>query len=256
MSPYPYSSLLPEPDSIRLLRLMPHADGVAPIQCELFSYSLQEAGKGTHLYEALSYVWGDQNKTLPISIGKHRFDVTENLHAALLRLRDRSFERIIWVDAICINQGNKEEKEKQIQLMARIYSQAYSVVVWLGEEEDDSDQALEAIVRAGNDRSLSFTNDGTVQRAVIKLLQRKWFRRIWVVEHTIHLQPWNTVLKSGSGAPGSCCRSAHSDCMWSHQSRWICLLLGRGFIAQPVRGLRGLAESYPFCNIPNKGCYL
>jgi hypothetical protein len=231
MSPYPYSSLLPGPDSIRLLRLMPHKDEVAPLRCELFSYSLQEASKGSHLYEALSYVWGDQNKTLPISIGKHRFDVTENLHAALSRLRDRSFERIIWVDAICINQANKEEKEKQIQLMARIYNQAYSVVVWLGEEADDSDQALEAIVRAGNHRGLSFTDDVTVQRAVIKLLQRKWFRRIWVMEHTIHLHPWDTVLKSGSGTPRSCSRSTHSDRMWSHQGRWIRLLLGRGFIA-------------------------
>jgi hypothetical protein len=167
---------------------MPDEDRVAPIQCQLFSYSLREAGKATHLYEALSYVWGDQNKTLPISIGEHRFDVTENLHAALSRLRDHSLERIIWVDAICINQKNEEEKEKQIQLMARIYNQAYGVVVWLGEEANDSDQALDAIVRAGNDRGLSFTDDVTVQRAVIKLLQRKWFRRIWVMEHTIHLQ--------------------------------------------------------------------
>jgi hypothetical protein len=183
ISPYPYSSLLP--DSIRLLRLLPCGNEDAPVQCHLFSYSRLEVSKGNHLYEALSYVWGDETKTLPIFIGKHRFNVTENLHAALSRLRDHSLERIIWVDAICINQGNEEEKEKQIRLMARIYGQAHRVVVWLGKEADDSDVALEAIISAGHDRGLKFTDDTTVQQAVIKLLERKWFRRIWVMAHTL-----------------------------------------------------------------------
>lgn len=181
ISPYPYSSL--SPGSIRLLRLLPQGDENAPIQCKLFSYSQLDVGKLNHLYEALSYVWGDQDKTLPISIGNHRFDVTENLHAALLRLRNSSLERIIWVDAICINQENKNEKEKQIQLMAGIYRHAYSVVVWLGEEADNSDLALEAIISAGNNGDLEVTDNGTVQQAVIKLLERKWFQRIWVIEH-------------------------------------------------------------------------
>jgi hypothetical protein len=96
------------------------------------------------------------------------------------------------VDAICINQRNEEEKEKQIQLMARIYGQAYSVVVWLGEEADDSDVALKAIISAGNDRGLKFTDNATVQQAVIKLLERKWFQRIWVMAHN----PFTTLGNS------------------------------------------------------------
>lgn len=193
ISPYPYSSLLP--DSIRLLRLLPSGNEDAPVQCQLFSYSRQEVSKGSHLYEALSYVWGDETKTLPILIGKHRFDVTENLHAALSRLRDHSLERIIWVDAICINQGNEKEKEKQIQLMARIYGQAHSVVVWLGKEADNSDVALEAIISAGNDRGLKFTDNAIVQQAVIKLLERKWFRRIWVIAHNLFTTLENCTKK-------------------------------------------------------------
>lgn len=95
MSSYRYSSLLPGPDSIRLLRLMPHEDKTAPIQCQLVNYSLQESGGGTHLYEALSYVWGDPKETLPISINKHNLPVTVNLYTALSHLQDRCFERII-----------------------------------------------------------------------------------------------------------------------------------------------------------------
>lgn len=54
--------------SIRLLRLMPHKDKKAPIQCQLFEYPLQELGEGTHLYEALSYVWGSEDNRQPVYI--------------------------------------------------------------------------------------------------------------------------------------------------------------------------------------------
>jgi hypothetical protein len=142
MPQYSYSPLLSGSDSIRLLRLMPHKDETTDIRCELFEYSLQD---GTHLYEALSYVWANPDKKLPIFMHDCSFNVTVNLHAALLRLRNHSMERIVWVDALCIDQANQKEKEHQIHSMAKIYSQANRVIVWLGEAEDNSDQALEAI---------------------------------------------------------------------------------------------------------------
>ena len=182
MSPYCYSSLLPGPDSIRLLRLMPHEDKTAPIQCQLVNYSLQKSGGGTHLYEALSYVWGDPKETLPISINKHDLLVTVNLHAALSHLRDRCFERIIWVDAVCINQADEKEKGHQVKSMAKIYGQANRVIVWLGEATEDSDQALEDIRAAAEREFTGLSNDKTSQKAILKLLERPWFRRIWVRE--------------------------------------------------------------------------
>ena len=186
MSPYCYSSLLPGPDSIRLLRLMPHEDKTAPIQCQLVNYSLQESGGGTHLYEALSYVWGDPKETLPISINKHDLLVTVNLHAALSHLRDRCFERIIWVDAVCINQADGEERGHQVQSMAKIYGQANRVIVWLGEEADNSDQALEDIRVAAEDEFMNSPNNEKSQKAILKLLERPWFRRIWVRERILN----------------------------------------------------------------------
>jgi len=182
MSPYRYSSLLPGPDSIRLLRLMPHEDKTAPIQCQLVNYSLQESGGGTHLYEALSYVWGDPKETLPILIDEHNLPITVNLYAALSRLRDRYFERIIWVDAVCIDQTNEEEKGHQVQSMAKIYGQANRVIVWLGKAADDSDQALEDIRVAAEGEFTNLSNNEKSQKAILKLLKRPWFRRIWVRE--------------------------------------------------------------------------
>jgi hypothetical protein len=188
MSQYCYSPLSSGHDSIRLLRLMPHEDETADIQCELFEYSPQNSC-GNHLYEALSYVWGNPDETLPIFIHEHGFNVTVNLRAALLRLRNHSIERILWVDAICIDQANWEEKGHQIQSMAKIYGQANRVVVWLGEAADDSDLAFEEIRVAGGKKSKS-TNPldcGSIQQAVLALLQRPWFRRIWVWEQTLDI---------------------------------------------------------------------
>ena len=176
-----YSSLPLEPGSIRLLRLMPDKDETALIQCQLFNYSPQESGEWTHLYEALSYVWGDPDKTLPILINEHCFNITVNLYAALLRLRNRSFERIIWVDAVCINQGCKQEKERQIQSMAKICGQANRVIIWLGETADNSDRALEEIRVAPGMKSTNSLNGD----AIPALLQRPWFRRIWVRQQTL-----------------------------------------------------------------------
>jgi hypothetical protein len=182
LSPSCYRSL--SPDSIRLLRLLPHENKNAPIQCQLFDYSLQESGKRMHLYDALSYVWGDSDNPRSIYIGEHDLLVRRNLHAALSHLRNFSLERIIWVDAICIDQKNPEEKEQQIQIMAKIYSQANRVLVWLGEAADNSDQALEEI-RAAGGKAIISSNNETIRSAVLALLQRNWFRRIWVREQTL-----------------------------------------------------------------------
>ena len=185
MSQYHYSSLSLGPDNIRLLRLLPYENDSSErteIRCELFEYTLQDPGKGTHLYEALSYTWGGSDKPRSISINKQNLAVTENLHAALLRLQDRSLERILWIDAICINQENLKEQSQQVQLMAKIYSKATRVLVWLGETADNSDTALERMRIAAENESPDSLNDKTIRQAILALLQRPWFRRIWVSE--------------------------------------------------------------------------
>lgn len=106
--------------------------------------------------------------------------MTQNLHAALARLRYSLFERIIWIDAVCINQNDDREKEQQIQFMAKIYALANRVIVWLGEVAEDSDQALHWIRAAGGTMPQIPLCDGMSQQAVTALLQQPWFRRIWV----------------------------------------------------------------------------
>ena len=170
-----------------MLRLLPSEDENAPLRCQLFNYSLEESDKRTHPYDALSYVWGKSDETRLIFIDKHDLLVTPNLHEALLHLRYCSIERIIWIDAVCINQKDTKEKERQIRFMGKIYGQANRVVVWLGEAADNSDQALEEIrYLAGGKVSTNSSNKETIQKAILALLRRPWFRRIWVREWALN----------------------------------------------------------------------
>ncbi|KAF4620185.1 hypothetical protein G7Y89_g14636 [Cudoniella acicularis] len=186
MPPYRYSSLSHKPNIIRLLRLLPSKDEPENLRCELLEHTLRESDTACHPYEALSYVWGSEKKPKSITIIDDQKDdqelaVTQNLYIALLHLRDHEIPRIIWADAVCINQANKEEKEHQIKFMAAIYAKASRVIVWLGEARDESDRALESIRIAG-EKSVEPSNTELFEQAILQLLERPWFCRIWVLQ--------------------------------------------------------------------------
>jgi hypothetical protein len=105
--------------------------------------------------------------------------ITENLHRALLFLRDPDVPRILWIDAVCIDQSNRAEKALQIPLMTEIYAKATRVIVWLGESYYYSDEVLEDVCMAGESGTASHTG-GPPKDAVSSLLGRPWFQRIWV----------------------------------------------------------------------------
>lgn len=132
---YTYTRLSSTDHSIRLIRLHPDADPEAPIQCSLLDYRMRRTG-GIHLYEALSYVWGNPHDRVLITVNGLYLSITRNLHKALIRLRNSTFDRVLWVDAICIDQTNLEERASQVQLMAEIYASASQVLIWLGEDDE------------------------------------------------------------------------------------------------------------------------
>lgn len=185
MDQYRYSPLS-KPENIRLLQLLPIKEGdPKKLRCQLHEYALQGSDNASHLYEALSYVWGSEEKPQSIIIEDNlELKITQNLYTVLFRLRNYSFPRIIWVDAICINQLEDTEKQYQIPLMAKIYANASNVLVWLGEAEHDSDQALKAIRYAGEASAKHLSHAQSHQYQISKLLQRPWFQRMWVREQT------------------------------------------------------------------------
>ncbi|ETS84342.1 hypothetical protein PFICI_02367 [Pestalotiopsis fici W106-1] len=190
-------STLPE-GHIRLLRLSPHRDKDAPIECELLDYPLLNTDGSCGLYEALSYAWGSSEKPQSITIGEYNVPVTASLHSALRSLRDCFLERYLWADAICIDQGNTKEVNKQVQMMALIYARAARVLVWLGDSTEHSSQAIEHIRVAGEHIQISNeTIDMTSAiPAVAALLKRSWFDRVWVLQEVAAAR--HVVIMCGS----------------------------------------------------------
>ncbi|KAK0671538.1 HET-domain-containing protein [Cercophora samala] len=192
--------------NIRLLHLLPHRDQTGPLACRLLEYPLSStpgespgSSQRSHLYEALSYTWGDSNSNRCISVDSCRMSVTDNLYEALLALRDRQLSRVLWVDAICIDQGNDVEKQEQIGFMADIYSMASRVVVWLGTGEGGGEVALDAISDMAVCKVAGAPFNGEVStEAMLGLLQRPWFNRIWVLQEVAAARAILVVCGSSS----------------------------------------------------------
>lgn len=84
--------------------------------------------------------------TISITFNGHKgYPVTNGLKSALCHLRDETKIVIIWVDALCINQQDNAEKLSQVSSMRYIYSTVRDTCIWLGEEADNSNYAVDLI---------------------------------------------------------------------------------------------------------------
>ncbi|KEF59073.1 uncharacterized protein A1O9_03916 [Exophiala aquamarina CBS 119918] len=92
-------------------------------------------------YVAISYTWGSALMTRPIRVNGRPFYVRLNLWHLLWHLRQRGESRFLWIDALCIDQKNLEERNFHVQLMGNIYDKAVVAIVWLGLPSDDRRQA-------------------------------------------------------------------------------------------------------------------
>ncbi|EFQ34261.1 heterokaryon incompatibility protein [Colletotrichum graminicola M1.001] len=171
-------------------------------------------------YKALSYTWGKPDKSHGIDIGGARLGITASLDTALRHVRKENEPVTLWIDQICINQADAEEKNEQVPLMAQIYSRAELVLVWLGPAADGSDALMECwedIGQAARDLDIeSYLNrerlpllrpilenrnpedpatvrfQALVKRAVpafnslleamIAWNERPWFGRVWTIQ--------------------------------------------------------------------------
>lgn len=139
---------------IRLLYLFPGRDSEM-IECHLRHVSLCE----NPMYEGISYRCGDQNDRTIITCNNKWLSIPKTLAGALRSLRKPEGSRVLWADAICINEADTAEREKQVQLMRIIYSQAQGTLVWLGDAGEGDEQL----------RSLAATTAITVGLAALSL---------------------------------------------------------------------------------------
>lgn len=168
------SALLKSKTDTRLLTLC-KGSGDDPIQCSLATVDLEQNPR----YEALSYCWGPPDNPGQIYLAKRTREVRENLWWALWHLRRGYEDRILWVDALCINQTNVAERNHQVGLMGRIYSQAFGVIVWLGGRADNSDLAMGCL------KTIPFrlpTISSAEETSLRKLLGREYWKRMWILQ--------------------------------------------------------------------------
>jgi hypothetical protein len=193
-----YTSLDRSRNLVRLLHLNPASNEEEEMKCQ-FSVALLD--DKPH-YEALSYVWGNVNDTRQVEVEGSSSSITANLYTALKHLRLQDRERILWVDALCINQADLSERMHQVSRMSSIYGQASQVVVWLGEGWDGSDVAMEFLRKLGEDETLHLDPfqppciqvDGVDLTSaklcadLIRLFDLPWWKHVWTVQEFVLAQ--------------------------------------------------------------------
>ncbi|KAI3390761.1 hypothetical protein diail_8699 [Diaporthe ilicicola] len=110
------------------------------LRCSLTTVSLNDEPA----FHALSYVWGDDTGKGRINIDDHVIPVSSSLATALKQLDSVQLHSLpLWIDAICINQADLEERARQVSLMGRIFRQASHVLLWISEGDEFPDHAID-----------------------------------------------------------------------------------------------------------------
>ncbi|KAI1461001.1 heterokaryon incompatibility protein-domain-containing protein [Annulohypoxylon moriforme] len=223
LEPLKYRSL--DLDEIRLISFDVNYSSV--LRCHLHHSKLTEDTS----FCALSYVWGSTENMQAIVIDDGSLQITQNLHNALLEFRRRLLEDpeelidedtrsfYLWVDAICINQNDIEEKAFQIPKMGDIYSMSEQVVAWLGpvepgEQDSVADMAalletfqrragdpnapLRQVIEEYTEKNLKETKGQSELSKFIRTLkkigQNTWFTRIWIAQEVVLAQEQPILL--------------------------------------------------------------
>jgi hypothetical protein len=149
-------------------------------------------------YVALSYTWGNPADKKKIILNGEIVLVQANLEAALRALQRKEPMRSgykIWIDALCINQGDLGERSREVRRMRLIYKMAADVVIWLGSEAEESDKAMDLIrilsdsCKDGTDKALGVKlrrDPGYLEPgawlALSCLLERSYWNRMWIIQ--------------------------------------------------------------------------
>ncbi|ORX99212.1 heterokaryon incompatibility protein-domain-containing protein [Clohesyomyces aquaticus] len=188
---------LDTPSSFRLLQIKrPPDDTDAPCHYSLFQTTLDQAPR----YETLSYVWGttDQSEMVKLIDGKI-LRVTKPLKEALPFVERQCSTGYLWIDQICIDQDDRNERSHQVKLMGQIYTSCSRVLVWLGlmaKLDDDPEQSqlsrdtlapkistMRYLIH--HLRKVTGSGESSMGSHRPEILQSPWFQRAWVFQEVV-----------------------------------------------------------------------
>lgn len=152
-------------------------------------------------YDAISWRWGDANVRGSVLVNNTLLSVPRNAQEVLeeLCLRHRKYR--IWIDAVCINQADTEERSRQVQMMSDIYTNARSTFVWLGQDHGSTERAIKSIRAIDDWRQIKHSKTGHINcgvfcqaqvtdafpmdvdwQAIATYFSAQWFSRFWIIQ--------------------------------------------------------------------------
>ena len=161
-----------DPGEIRLIKV--HQRG-KHIGVRLEHYDLDNAPD----YSALSYTWGDATRIREIMVNRRQFPVRLNLYQFLEVFQARHQNEWLWVDQICINQADTQERNSQVQLMSEIYRNAFEVKIWLGPDDHPDPRIFRERIR-GTSASRSMK-----QEALGEMFSNPYWGRLWILQEIL-----------------------------------------------------------------------
>lgn len=169
-------------NEFRLLQIL-RDTSTEPIRCLLTTCAMDHAPA----YVALSYTWGPEHPQKTIEINGSEFSIRQNLFDFLAVARSKYRGNTFWIDQICIDQGDVGEKNHQVSLMSRIYTEAACVVAWLGAEGEDSDVAVSYIEGLSQSTVSAYTRLQHPREydALKALFARPYWRRLWIIQEVV-----------------------------------------------------------------------
>ncbi|MDE9440026.1 hypothetical protein EWS82_13185, partial [Staphylococcus xylosus] len=138
-----------------------------------------QSGSRNNDIAQLSQIRAAASGTKKILLPAVEFQVTSNCFSALRRLRLADRPRILWIDAVSIDQHNFPERNHQVTLMSQIYSGASEVIIYLGESDDNFDLAIEFITELDNPDPETTTSLSYPKSEPLLLALKRFFCRPW-----------------------------------------------------------------------------
>jgi hypothetical protein len=180
-----YEQLPQEGNHIRLLELKVRRGFLGLVRELVCNFRVVSLDDGIPDYTAFSYAWGDPTPVSRTKFANGRSLPLSRMLSDLFNSLQRQDSFTIWIDALCINQHDLEERASQVSLMGKVYSKAKQVSLWLGASTPQTKQAFRFM---SSKQDLSYPDDWDERtdlfglKDVFLLLDRPWFRRVWVIQ--------------------------------------------------------------------------
>ena len=197
MEDYQYQPLISGDHRIRLVKL-DEGEKTGEITCSVIQCPLSAAPE----YEAVSYCWGDPRDQTQVVCDGKILNVPLNLRKFLLRTRAKGRQRTLWIDSICVNQADDDEKASQVREMHRVYRKASRTLIWLGQDSENSTLGIQFALWLSKLNAASEAEKKTWRywwgknwecygiflrqwAAFFELFERPWFSRAWTVQEAV-----------------------------------------------------------------------